>query len=64
MKYLGINRHLKPKANSIQLYATVIGRPFGAPNHRAEPPADLSDSECKALAGLFEGLAVMERKVD
>jgi len=53
MKYSSIDRHLEPKTNSIQLHATAIGRPFGAPNQRAEPPADLSDSEVKAPAGLF-----------
>src|SRR4030095_943039 len=53
MKYLGINRHLKPKPNSIQLHATAIGCPFGAPNHRAEPTTDLTDSELKAPTGLF-----------
>jgi len=53
MKYLGINRHLKPKPNSIQLHATAIGCPFGAPNHRTEPLADLGDSKRKAPAGIF-----------
>jgi len=53
MKYLVINRHLKPKPNAIKLHASAIGCPFGAPNHRAELPADLSDSDCKAAAGLF-----------
>jgi hypothetical protein len=53
MEYLGIDRHLKPKPNSIELYATAIGCPFSAPNHRAEPTADLTDSELKAPTGLF-----------
>ena len=36
MKDLGINRHVEPKLDSIQLHATAIGCPFGAPNDGAE----------------------------
>jgi hypothetical protein len=46
---LGINRHLNPKPDSIQLHPTAVGRPLGASNHRPEPCVDLRDSDFRRL---------------
>jgi hypothetical protein len=64
MEYLGIDRHLKPKPEAIQLHPTMLGCPLGTPNHRSKSDIDLIDSDFKAPARLFKALAMLERQVD
>jgi hypothetical protein len=58
MDLLGVNPHVDPSANPLQLHSTAVGGPLDTPN--PEPIRDLMNHHFKAATGLSQSLAVCD----